>query len=883
MMQTKTYSKRLLWVLVFFFGLLSPYSFFQDNVHTDSTHQDSASEHIQVMQEFSHIANTEFSFHITNNIAHAEDSAASKANAELAATLEWFLKVIYVLLWPLLWIAWLAMDNSLVYGEIFGLDTALFKFWSIMKNFANFALGFLFVWSIVSYVINPNEKKDPKDMITKLLVAWVWVQLSWFIIGALVDISTVLTVWVWWLPLQLVGNADAEWIGNKPVFAVKTAVRLNDVIWSDNNLVVLYTRPGSSLPADKYLLPCYFKDQQIDFGTWWRTAFGVSESNSTITGTNNVQRSSIEANYCIAGNNIVSKEVYDTKADKRFISWEPNTSDIIKESLTKFRWTYCEDNTLCQTMSTFAKSAEWYQWAFYSLYSSLLGLATIHIGVPKSTWSVVMETLIKTIVWLAYLIPLAILCVVLVMRVGYLWLIIAFSPFIVLASVDNFWIKALEGGLKIGGMDEKFNLSSVISLLLLPVVVTFTMSLSIVFLSSLSEWLSNQWSSETLGIYQTTEDNYKCYDIAVTNICIDMPSQDIGTWVFDYFSWFIMNIFGIGLMWFMVMTALQSSKFTAKIAKDVQDLSQSMIQSAPIIPLGGDKSTSLGALKELPKNLEGKIRNAQTINSGMFSDMIEWKIQDTLWKDEKWNKVLASNANNIRNAEEAAEAIRQVAQDEAFTDSNRKMEFWDYDWAHHFATALTNWWDSSQWPKPIFNSGADLFKANTWGHQLLANILDATEGKENQVTMEMLKSLYSPNINPNNPQLHNIWKGIEANITSLRQKSYTDATSKTPYILKNNIIYKLKPETKTIQDAVQILDINPVSQHTKEEWETLCKELKVLWVAGIQGLGIENLITTKLLDHEITSTQWDKFKIIKNAQNEFILTPIIAPPAPPAQ
>lgn len=83
-----------------------------------------------------------------------------------------------------------------------------------------------------------------------------------------------------------------------------------------------------------------------------------------------------------------------------------------------------------------------------------------------------------------------------------------------------------------------------------------------------------------------------------------MPSQDIGTGVFDYFSWFIMNIFGVGLMWFMVMTALQSSKFTAKVAQTVQKLSENMIQSAPIIPLGGDKSTSLGALKELPRSLE---------------------------------------------------------------------------------------------------------------------------------------------------------------------------------------------------------------------------------------------------------------------------------------
>jgi hypothetical protein len=47
-----------------------------------------------------------------------------------------------------------------------------------------------------------------------------------------------------------------------------------------------------------------------------------------------------------------------------------------------------------------------------------------------------MEMLIKAIVALAYMIPLLILAIILIMRVGYLWIIIAFSPFIALASVD---------------------------------------------------------------------------------------------------------------------------------------------------------------------------------------------------------------------------------------------------------------------------------------------------------------------------------------------------------------------------------------------------------------------------------------------------------------
>ena len=50
------------------------------------------------------------------------------------------LKMIYLLLWPLLVVAGLALDNTLVYASIFHLDAPLWKFWNMMKNFANFTL-----------------------------------------------------------------------------------------------------------------------------------------------------------------------------------------------------------------------------------------------------------------------------------------------------------------------------------------------------------------------------------------------------------------------------------------------------------------------------------------------------------------------------------------------------------------------------------------------------------------------------------------------------------------------------------------------------------------------------------------------------------------------
>jgi hypothetical protein len=50
------------------------------------------------------------------------------------------IKCAYVILWPLLFICGISLDNSLVYGTWLHLDAPLWSFWNIMKNIANFML-----------------------------------------------------------------------------------------------------------------------------------------------------------------------------------------------------------------------------------------------------------------------------------------------------------------------------------------------------------------------------------------------------------------------------------------------------------------------------------------------------------------------------------------------------------------------------------------------------------------------------------------------------------------------------------------------------------------------------------------------------------------------
>ena len=110
------------------------------------------------------------------------------------------------------------MTNSLIYGEALHLDVFLWKLWQITRNIANFGLGFFFLYELLKYVIQPRENKSPMSIIKELLMAGVGIQLSWFAIMVLVDVSTVL--------FSLVSSFPSQVIASEPV----SSQALNTVI-----------------------------------------------------------------------------------------------------------------------------------------------------------------------------------------------------------------------------------------------------------------------------------------------------------------------------------------------------------------------------------------------------------------------------------------------------------------------------------------------------------------------------------------------------------------------------------------------------------------------------------------------------------------------------
>lgn len=130
--------------------------------------------------------------------------------------LQALLQIIYIIMWPLLFIAGLALDNTLVYGEFINLDGILWTFWKISQNLANFALGGLVLFEVIKYVfLSTNSNLDSVYKVLQgSLIAGIGIQVSWILIAVLIDISTILIVALGGLPLTLMDQFAG---GDQPI------------------------------------------------------------------------------------------------------------------------------------------------------------------------------------------------------------------------------------------------------------------------------------------------------------------------------------------------------------------------------------------------------------------------------------------------------------------------------------------------------------------------------------------------------------------------------------------------------------------------------------------------------------------------------------------
>lgn len=576
------------------------------------------------------------------NIVYAADETTQENNIQRTLTdikekSDLFHKLVYLFMYPVLFIAWKLVDNSLVYWEAFGFDTVLWELWVIVRNIANFGLGFIFIFKIFQFLINEKKAGKIKDILISTLIAWVGIQASWFIMAAFIDISTIVAYGVWWLPLSVL-KTDVKNSADEQKY--KDSLEYNPyILWSalyvdvnDIDSYSMYLTNGTSSWDPKFISQC--------------ETFVCSYTVPVFDGTDfkNVEKPDEELIlwpkmvYYYDG---VKNEYYPTEKNKCHLNWhvyyfnglyellewpaisnkslsEQERKDaqntyalsmatsltflkldkLIDEDIKKWSilqiwdahawkvWSqeliqYWKDQKMGLDVNNKWIGEEWelprlsavsttggYVWVFSSLYSSLM-YAGMDLGF-KTHW--LYEELLSSFLslWhmLAISIPLIVMLVVFMVRIGILWMAIVLSPLIILLKAFGFdkskfmkeWILTY------------LSVENLVPIIFSPAIICFAVSMSTVLVRIINNLNWNKGGA-----------NDDLSSFLWWLIKLDISGISVGIWKI------VCSVICIAITWFLVWTAVKSSvpkgsglwQRLEKLQKDTEGL----LWSIPIVPV----------------------------------------------------------------------------------------------------------------------------------------------------------------------------------------------------------------------------------------------------------------------------------------------------------
>jgi len=138
------------------------------------------------------------------------------------------------------------MTNNILYWTFLHLDASLRTLRNIMKNFANFALWFMVLFAIVRNIIFvPSSKegeRSVKKILPRTLIAGVLIQASWFLMWAVVDVSTIITSAIWTFPSQFIAwNSEFQWATKNASTLISKNNKIKFTPWSTWELLSFST------------------------------------------------------------------------------------------------------------------------------------------------------------------------------------------------------------------------------------------------------------------------------------------------------------------------------------------------------------------------------------------------------------------------------------------------------------------------------------------------------------------------------------------------------------------------------------------------------------------------------------------------------------------
>ncbi|MBS8122497.1 type IV secretion system protein [Candidatus Vampirococcus lugosii] len=555
-------------------------------------------------------------FFILNVYAQSADTSDGDISS-IVSILEVIVQFFYIIIRPFISIAGASLSNEFVYGSIFNLDGTLYIFWNMMKNFANYIIAFVFLISIFFYFINYKQDGfNPKSLIPKFLVATVGIQASWFLLAALIDLSTVMTYSIGGLPLTVLDNfKEDEEALMLPVMRMEMGDQgLGGITKSDRTL--FYTNPGNS----ETYATCVTDGQEIDRDYLNENSGSLQEQLDQFDGNYNLNTQG-----CVFSNRLYGQGGGN--------NWNDDRDGLIEAGNN-----LCDPSgDDCYSIKEFTDSVKGFSGPLYTLFGSLSNIADLGVsgvggggGAEVGAYSII--AMMKIIIFLALIIPLLTLTIVLIIRGVLMWLIIALAPLLVVSWTFGF---------NISGSSDKYSMSSVLSLIFLPVIVAFAVSISIIFLTVLNNTLKvgdfqgSTGALAVLGLEKNVDDAGEekgqeiCFKIPLgdekeTNICFNSPENAVGISPFlDILGWIVVNLFAVALMWSIIFAALKSAKLTSGVVNWVDGISKEAFKTAPVIPTpwGSQSIGSLGRVGESLSKQPGQIISRQYAESGIQDTM----------------------------------------------------------------------------------------------------------------------------------------------------------------------------------------------------------------------------------------------------------------------
>ena len=520
-----------------------------------------------------------------------------------------FKVIINVLIYPILIIAWKLVDNSLVYWEVFWFDAILRNLWVMIRNIANFWLWFLFIYKICEYLIKWQKSWDMKKLLISVLIAWIWIQASWFIMSVLIDASTIITYGVWWLPITVLEdtkeNKNYTNRETKNPYVLKTLVyydanepdkmrwymatwntyiseceRFNYAKWQEETLLlcpryIYYEDSGHYYPTKDN--QCIYEGQVYFFwGLYKELGRPQCSWSGCVQEQNNYQGRVSKVKDTLSKNKNES-EIRDDIVKWTILQvWDAHAASGINGNI--FKWISYGDQHLwwdvdnnrngsklgLKKMNEVVESTN--AWVFTELYATLLNLSD-GVKITKAeagsdaVYPKLLNEALRLLYALAIAIPLLAMVVVFVGRILLLWVAIPLSPIIVLITAFGLDSKITDKFL------EKLKLENLIPIIFFPAIMCFVISLSAVLVKVIM--------SMNLESIQTEK-----MDILSWVIKLNIASFWVSLWKA------ITSILCVAITWFLAWTAIKSTKlWESELIKWMKDLAETSIWSLPVIPI----------------------------------------------------------------------------------------------------------------------------------------------------------------------------------------------------------------------------------------------------------------------------------------------------------